>query len=62
MFWVYCLLIVIMIMCVLNSILLTAIAMYLVRLNEPPDEEEIIPEGSETGLIDITTPQTRPQP
>ena len=51
-----------MIMCFFNSIVLAALAIYLVRLNEPPEEEEIIPEGSDTGLIDITTPQTRPQP
>jgi len=56
MFWIYCLLIVTMVMCLFNLILLTAIAMYLVRLNEPP-EEAIIPEGSDTGLIDVTTPQ-----
>ena len=62
MFWIYCLLIVTMIMCLFNSVVLTAIAMYLVRLNEPPEDEEIIPEGSDTGLIDITTPQITPQP
>ena len=62
MFWIYCLLIVTMIMCLFNSFVLAALSMYLVRLNEPPEEDEIIPEGSDTGLIDITTPQTMPQP